>query len=498
MSSKRLILRGGLTLSAGQVVAQACSFVRNIIIARLLSPKDFGIAATFAVTISIFELLSNLSSDKLLVQAEDGNEAEFQGTVQLLVAFKGLLNGVLIFLVGRPIASLFGEPNARWAFALLGVVPFLRGIMHLDASRMQREMRFRPQVAVDAGSQLLVTAAAVPLAFWLRDYSAMLWVLILQAASAALLSHLVAERRYAWAWNRAYWRRIASFGWPLLVNGLLLFIILDGDRFIIGTAHRLFPASSLSLTDLGVYSVAFALTMAPTNLVANVSTSLLLPHLSRVQKVRAEFEDRYSLFAELIAMVAGVISIPLIISGGWLVSLVYGNKYAAAGSFIGWLAAMWSLRMIRVTPTLAAMAFADTRNAMAANIARTAALAGVLTAASTGASVVWIAISGFAGELFALAVCVLRLRREHQVPLGLAMKPCAVFAASLAAASLLTVAGVRQLSGVLGLGASALLVLGFALLMTVLFPQLRSKLSSLAAGLAPAPKNGRLDDVLVP
>ena len=479
MSSRRLILKGGATLGFGQAVSQACSFVRNIIIARLISPADFGIAATFAVTISVFELTSNLNMDKLLIQAEDGNEAAFQKTAQLLQAVKGLINAIFILLLGGPIAYLFGEPRARWAFFLLALVPLLRSFIHLDTYRFQREMRFRPAVTVDVCSQVLVTVVALPLAFWLRDYTAMLWILILQAASAMVISHVVSERPYGWAWEKFYVRRIISFGWPLLVNGLLLFIIMDGDRFIIGSAHRLFPGNSLTLADLGVYSVAFAMTMAPTMLVSTVSSSVLLPVLSRTHELRQQFERRYTAYVQALSVVAIGIAVPLILCGGWMVTLVYGAKYAAVHRFIGWLGAMWSLRVVRNGPTVAALSLGDSRNSMYSNIARTSSLAGVLTAAAVGAGLEWIAIAGFIGELFALLVCVVRLSRVHHVRASNFVKPFVVYAASVLAAGAVAGAGLQSFGEIASVTAAAGIVAFACVAMLIAFPRLRDDVGGL-------------------
>jgi O-antigen/teichoic acid export membrane protein len=485
--TSRSILRGGATLSVGYGVSQACSFARSVIVARLISPQDFGIAATFAVTISAFEMMTNLSADKLLVQAKDGNECGFQKTSQALQAGRSLMVALIIFLIGRPIADLFGQPQAGWAFELLALVPLIRGLSHLDAARLQREMRFRPTVAVDLGSQLLVTAAAVPLALWLRDYKAMLWVLILQAASATVISHVVAERGYGWTWEKNHVRRIVSFGWPLLVNGLLLFVILDGDRFVIGSAQRLFTRGALTLSDLGAWSVAFSMTMAPTSFIANVANSLLLPPLSRLQHDRGSFDRRHSEFAQGVALVGAAVSVPLIVAGGPLIVAVYGGRYVEAGTVTGWLAAMWALRMVRQAPTIAAMALGDTRNAMWSNIARTIALAGVLFAAATGRQMVWIAISGFIGEVLALAVCLLRLHLHHGVPSSLCVRPFAALGAGMLAAGLLSWGGIATLGLVSCFGAAVTLAVVEILAMLILFPSLRHRLAGAISTVGPIP-----------
>ena len=433
---KKSILKGGVKLGVGQVVAQVCSMVRSIILARLISPANFGIAATFAITFSLFEMLSNLSADRLLVQAKDGDEPKLQGTAQMLNAVRGVANAAIILLLAGPISNMFGVAQARWAFQCLAIVPLTRGFTHLDSNRVQRTLRFGQSVFLDVTTNVVATLMAFPLGYWLRDYSAMLWLLVLQSVTLLVASHLVAERPYTLAWDRGYIKKMTSFGWPLLINGLLMFGIFEGDRFIIGASHRLFARSIYTLGDLGVYSVAFSLTMAPTMFVANVCTSLFLPLLSQAQGAAEQFQRRYSACSQVIALLAASISIPFILAGSKCVVLIYGQKYQAAGSIIGWLAAMWAVRMVRVTPTLGAMALGDTVNSMISNILRSAAIAGVLAAAAFGSDLTWIAISGLTGEVMATIASLARLKRRNGVPAMLCLRPLSVSAVAMIAAGL--------------------------------------------------------------
>src|SRR5260370_1746938 len=108
----------------------------------------------------------------------------------------------------------------------------------------------------------------------------MWWLLILQSAIYVAGSRLVAARRYSWGWNKAYARKIFAFGWPLLINGLLLYIILQRDRFVIRAAHRLFKNIPYTLVDLAEYSVPLPLTPAPPISSLNVRPPSSLPPLS--------------------------------------------------------------------------------------------------------------------------------------------------------------------------------------------------------------------------
>lgn len=464
-------------MSLGQAATQASSFVRNIVLARLISPADFGIAAILGITLQIVEMFSNVAGDMLLIQAKDGDREQLQGTAQMLRAGRAVVNALLIFAFAGPAARLFGVPQAAWAFRCLGLLPLLRGLFHLDMSRLQRHFRFGPAVIADAGANWCATLVAIPIAFWLRSYAAMLCALIIQAAVATALSHILAERRYRWAWDRECWRRIVSFGWPLMINGILMFGIFEGDRLIIGSAGRLFPANSYTLADLGAYSVAFSLTMAPTMFVANIGSSLFLPFLSAMQDERTMFRQRYVVCCQAVCLAGAITSIAFITLGGNALTMLYGSKYSAGCTVIGWLGAMWAVRIIRVAPTLAAMARGDSKNAMISNVARTSSLIGMLIAAAMGGGLPWIAIAGLCGEVLALLASLWRLHARDAIspidcmaPLGVAVLGTVL---SLFAAREL---GPGLAAGVVSCIASAALVI---ICMSLVFQSFRAQVSSL-------------------
>lgn len=402
MSLRSRIIRGAVVLTGGQAVSQALSLVRNIIIARLLNPTDMGIAATFAITFTLLEMISNLAVDMLLVQAKDGNDPVFQGTAHLYQVFRGLFVGLIILGCAPIIAWLFDTPQAEWAYRLVALVPAFRGFMNLDWKRLQRNMHYRPAVIVEVIPQIIATLAAFPMAIWLGDYSAVLWLVLMQAAAGLLISHIIAQRVYRLNWDRGFATRIVIFGWPLLINGLLMFGALQGDRLIIGVAY--------SMSELGVYSVAFSLVLTLSAIVGKISTSLFLPLLAQVQEKQIEFRQHYILIVQLLALISGLAALPFITAGGNLVVLIFGEQYRVASSFAPWLGALISVRIFRYAPNLAALAHGDTKNSMIANIFRFLGIAAAIVVAWQRLPLSAIVICGIGGELLALVYATYRLQ----------------------------------------------------------------------------------------
>jgi len=435
MALRRKLLGGGGILAGGQLLGQACSLLRNVVVARLLTPEDFGVAATLGIAMSMFEMISNLAVDRLLVQAEDGDEPVFQATAHTFQVLRGVGMAAFLYALAWPFSRLYSIPQALWAFQCVALVPLIRGFTHLDPKRLQREYRFDADVATELVPQIVLVLAAWPFAWWFKDYSAVLWLLVLQASVAVAVSHVFAQRRYAWAWDRGFFTRMYAFGWPLLFNGLLMFLIFQSDRIIIGSVY--------DMAQLGIYSAAFSITFVPSMIISNVASTLLLPLLSKNKSNSAQFAEIYSLSIAALCLFGVAAATGFIILGQRVVELTFGEKYAGVEAFIGWLAIMHMLRTIRFAPTIASMAQGDTVAPMVANIARAVLVPAGLVAAVAGKPLVWLVIVGCASELASLIVLLGRLQRQRELPASLCLKPLGIALGATAISYLLALSSMN-------------------------------------------------------
>lgn len=244
-------LKSASVLAVSQGLVAASSFLRNVVIARHISVADFGVATTFALTMSLVEMTSTLALDRVLVQDDDG--ASDAMLASALSFCKGLITGGILFGIAGPVAHVFELPEVTWAFRLLGLVPVIRGLVHWDMVVRQRKMDFKATAIVDAVPQLASVLVAYLAARSLGDYRVMLVVVLAQVLGTTLLSHVLATRPYRWLLRRDLAKKKLDFGWPLLVNGLLMFGIFQGDRVVVGALF--------DMHTLGWYSVAFSLAL---------------------------------------------------------------------------------------------------------------------------------------------------------------------------------------------------------------------------------------------
>ena len=172
MSVRRKSARGTLVLTMGEAVIYGCSFVRNMILARVLTKEDFGISAAFSLIITLLEFSSKLGISRFVIRDEEGDEPEFLAAAHLVQGAVAVLSSLLMVAAAWPLARLFGIPTAVGAMFVLAAIPLLNGITHLDVKRFERGLRFGPSTLVEMLPQIVVTAAAWPVTVWLPDYRA--------------------------------------------------------------------------------------------------------------------------------------------------------------------------------------------------------------------------------------------------------------------------------------------------------------------------------------
>jgi O-antigen/teichoic acid export membrane protein len=404
-------LKGAAVLSVGQAAGYGLSFIRNLILARALTKEDFGLAAALSMAMSLLELVSQMAFGKQIVQSREGDEPVFQAVGHAVQMTIGIVSAVLVIAGAYPMALAFGVPGLTWAFASLAIVPLARGVMHLDLARFQRRFHYMPGVLNEVVPQGLAAAAAWPLAVWLGDFRAVLWVMLGKELLTVAMSHLLAERPYRWAWKPTQVKQMLVFGWPLLLNGYVMFASQQGDQMIIGAAF--------SLSDLATYSIAFAISSIPFFVLNQVGSSLMLATLSRHQDDPARFEGHYLRCLEVSVVVAMVLLGPLVVVGGDLVRLLYGSKYAGIGTLMTVFGAIVALRFFRFAPSIAAMSQSDTVNLLLGNIARAVSLPLALLVVSLGTrNVVAVAACGLIGEALAILVSLLRVWKRQGIGLS--------------------------------------------------------------------------------
>ncbi|UWQ21851.1 oligosaccharide flippase family protein [Jannaschia sp. W003] len=392
--------RGGLTLAGGLAGAAALQLGRNLALAALLPAADYGRAAALAVMLAGVELAVLGGLQVRMVQHPRGGAVPVQAAMQGFVALRAALAAALALLLAAPLAALLGLPELRWGFAALALAAPLMAAAHLDRDRFRRARRFGPGALCLAGGAAASLLAAVPLAWWLGDWRAMLGAILVQHAATAALSHAAARRPFRIAFPRGEIAAAARFTAPLMLAGALMLLAAQGDRMLV--------ARALGPEALGAFALAMALATAPAQMAVQVLAGLHMPLLARARPGPA-FAAAAG-HAATRAALAGAALIAAAALGRPLLERLVQGDLAPAAALVVPAAAAQALRVLRHMVGVAALARGDARSDLAGNLPRVAALLGAGAILAAGGPLAAVLGAAAAGEAAGLAVLLRRLR----------------------------------------------------------------------------------------
>jgi O-antigen/teichoic acid export membrane protein len=401
------MLRTAFIILSGNAAASLLLLIRNLVVARMIPVADYGIASTFAMVMAIVEMSSALGLQQQIIQSKDGDDPRFQAALQGFQVLRGCMSGLILFVTAGVMARFLGIPEVAWAYQVLALVPVMNALVHFDIHRINRQMRFWPMLLSGIVPALLSLLLVWPFAYWFGNWQIMLWAIIAQAALTVLVSHVLAERPYRLVWDRTIMAGSLRFGWPLLVNAGLMFLVFQGDKLIVGR--------TMGMTELAIFSMGTTLTLTPTLVLAKSAQNLFLPRLSRVVGTTQFTLTAQQALQAISLSVLGFILATLLV-GGPALNLLLGPKYADLFPILIWFALVQALRVNKAGPAIVSLALGHTSNAMLANLARVLSLFFAAIVALRGGGMLDILIIALAGEALGLLIAIALMLRVSSLP----------------------------------------------------------------------------------
>jgi O-antigen/teichoic acid export membrane protein len=399
----------GLTLGTGYLIENALVFLRTVVVARLLGPEFFGISVTFLLVVSTFALISDLGIEKYLVQVRESEVEGTMPTLATILLIRGVMMAAIILLLANWIAQRFGNPQLGWFYAAAAAIPLIEGLRHLDPLRQQRAMRFAPSVKMQLGGLIPGVLLTIALAAITHSYVAIVAGSIATSVISVALSHLLARERYRLGLDRGALRAVLIYGWPLLLNGGVIFLAMQGDRIVIATLR--------GMTDLAGYVAMAALTSGASVFVARLFGNLSLPLLSEAREDARFYAERCRTTGAAALLMLSSAILPFGIIGAPLVMLLFGDAYRTPQLLAAFLAIQAAAAVVRAWAVCISLSLGGTNDILLNNILRITGLIGAIVAVSAGYGLEWVAAAMCAGDVAATYLALFQVRRRTDAAL---------------------------------------------------------------------------------
>jgi O-antigen/teichoic acid export membrane protein len=295
------------------------SLVSMLVLARLLSPADFGLVALAFSVVAVAQIAqeSGLGA-ALIVHRGDLRRAAASVSVFSPLAACGLY--VLCFAAAPVAAHVFSEPELTKVLRIMALALVLRGFAIMPLSLLERQLRFGPITTIEIGAG--VTQATIAIALGVAG--AGVWSLV-----GGQLAFGLAQVLLAWVFaplrpspfeaRRETLRELMRYGRHVGLANLINYGNANAPTVVVGRA--------LGATILGYYSVAVRLASMPVNVIGNILGRGVFAALSRVQDDPARFRRIWLENIQRLALLSTPAAIGLAIVAEPLVVTLLGEKW---------------------------------------------------------------------------------------------------------------------------------------------------------------------------
>lgn len=329
--------RGVMVLTIATFIERLMRLVRNMVLARLLAPEDFGLMAIVMAVLVCMQAFTDVGVRQAIIQNKAGAKAEYLNIAWWFQVVRGLGLFVIAFLGAPAICSFYDKPELLGLLRVSIMVVIFSGLTSPHLFVLEKEFRFLKVVFLVHGSALLGALLTISLALYMQNA----WVLVIgyvsQSVLTCFLSHVLCPFRPNFTIDRNSLNELLRFCRRMLGLSFLTIVSLQTDVFVLG---KLVPTAQV-----GMYALALSLAMQPTGVFGQTISRVLLPAFAEKQ------DDPKSLRHAMLKLIRAtvVLGVPLVaiaaIFAGSILSVVYGPRYAAVAVPFGILCAAQLFRM---------------------------------------------------------------------------------------------------------------------------------------------------------
>lgn len=317
---KSKVFIGILWASLQRFGTMIVSFVCNIILARLLTPADFGTVGMLLLFIVISEVFIDSGFGAALIQRKNVGEKEYS-TIFILNLCISVIIYLILFFAAPIIARFYDIPILCPMLRIEGLVLFGNALCVIQTSIMRKNMNFKSLAYSNLIGNIIGSLLAIVAAY----YGMGVWSLVLRVVAIAYIISLC-------LWNLSDWRPrkifsvtvikdLFSFGGYMLLSSTLNKIASNIQTIIIG---KLFSDKAL-----GLYTQALSLRNVAADSLQNVISQVLFPDYSNASDDKA-ISCKLNNSFYLISYYTSALLILLLIVGKPLIILLYTDKWIAA------------------------------------------------------------------------------------------------------------------------------------------------------------------------
>lgn len=355
MSNASKAMNGGKWITIATVISTLFQFTQVAILARLLSPADFGIVSVSNLIIAFFQVFANLGFSNSIIYKQE-SDRNVLSTLYFLNLMVGALIFVVIYFSTPSIVLFYHEPKLERVVTLASYYFLIVYFGQLYYFLLEKELRFRSVAIIDIVGTLVGSGVTITLAYsGFEELSLIIGSLVMQVIRTVLqigfgLKFFVPT----WFFNLRNVKEHLRFGLFNLGDGLLGFIQSNSDNIFIG--------GMLGVQQLGYYTIAYQLAIFPISKLNPIILQVAYPILAKMKDNTASLKQSYLKILDFISycnlpLLAGLYItaesiVPLFYGPGWEKTIDLIRIFVFVGAFTSLSHPLFTLAFTKGKPNL--------------------------------------------------------------------------------------------------------------------------------------------------
>ena len=320
------------------------------VLARVMSPSDFGLVGLAWLAINAFDFLRELGITSALVYRQEEDDSVSADVAYIALAVASVLIYAIVFVSAPWIERFFTDADGLSAILrVLALTMLINAIGQVPYTLMAKNLDFRnkaiPEIIAGVGNSIVAITMA------LNGFG--VWSLVGGYLTDSVLRNALVWFFTSWRprlrFDRQVWSEMFSYGKHIVSSRILIFGITNIDDAMIGRV--------LGTASLGFYTLGYRLSNLPATHITKLISSVMFPAFSKIQREQERIRKIFFQTIHVVALVAAPISIATIILGPNFVHTYYLGRWDDAIAAMQWLTIYGFIRSIAANmgPILRAM-----------------------------------------------------------------------------------------------------------------------------------------------
>lgn len=302
-----------------RLMVNGLGIISSLILVRLLSPADFGVAAIAMSIYAFISLFGEFGFNTALIHKNELEKQDYDTAFTVNFLF-GVLACLAMWLCSNAFTSFFEEPRLSAVFNVLGLLFLINGTKNIKTVDFQIDMDFKQEMKLQVLPKLLSFFFTIGLAIYFNSY----WALVIGSLFASLLNVLFSYLMLPFvpSFSLVGCRALFNYSKWLMLNNFFYYLNNKSIDLIVG--------KYISTSAAGIYSISKEMATLPSAEIAAPINKASFPAYS---KNKHDFKKLCELFYETTSMVT-VIALPaslgLMVTADYFVPVVLGEKWLDA------------------------------------------------------------------------------------------------------------------------------------------------------------------------